>query len=129
MLPDFRLGVRVEVDDGGMVGITDDVHRSRDGFVERVGAVREELDEVSGLDRTGRGAGDVGRLRVEGCAVRRAEPDAPAEVGELGGVHAVEGGGDRLASVERGGGRRGSVAPRRERRDERQSGREENECG
>ena len=80
---DLRLGVRVEVDDGGVIRIADDVHRSRDGLVERVGAVREELDQVGGLDRAGRGAGDVGRFVVEGFAVRRADPDAPAEVGEV----------------------------------------------
>ncbi len=116
VLPDLGLGFGIEMRDRGVLGIAHYLGGPRDGFVESLGAVREELHEIGGLDRAGRGAGGAGGFLVEGVSVRGANPDAQAEVGEVGGANAFDCGGDFLPRVGRGGGRGGAVTadgPRR----------------
>ena len=82
VLLDLGLRLGIEVGDGRVFRVTNHAGGSRDGFVESVRAVGEELHEVGGLNGACRGPGDAGRFLVERLSVRRTDPDAKAEVGE-----------------------------------------------
>ena len=124
VLPDLGLGFGIEVRDRGVLGIAHYLGGSRDGFVESLGAVGEELDEIGGLDGAGRGAGDAGGFLVESVSVRGADPDAQAEVGESVRGDGSESAGDPGGCIGKRLRPGGRAAREKERSGERQRVRE-----
>ena len=77
---DLRFGRIIEVDDGGVARISENLASAGQRFVQSICMSGKELDQVRGLDGAGSRQLDVGLVGVQRITIDAAQPDADARI-------------------------------------------------